>query len=129
MRLANWAPQLFRGEFIFPTDGLTVNLEKSLQVLERDDVIKITRNASNIPAVIELSEKERECGRENFDFYCFLIWPFIEAAWLGAVSLMGLTPPLNGPNKAAWIDLSKAQNSAQLVGPSILYSTSKIIVG
>lgn len=51
---------------------------------------------------------------ENFDFYCFLIWPFIEATWLGAVSLMGLTPPLNGPSDI-WVNLNKAQDSAQLV--------------
>ncbi|KAL1953306.1 hypothetical protein VTO42DRAFT_3013 [Malbranchea cinnamomea] len=113
--------QLFRGEFIFPPDGLEVNLEKSLQVLERDEVIKITRDSSNVPVIIELSDKERQCGRENFDFYCFLIWPFIEAAWLGAVSLMGLTPPLNGPNKASWIDLTKAQNSAQLLGKTLYH--------
>lgn len=75
----------------------------------------MTRDASNVPTVVELSDQERECGRENFDFYCFLIWPFIEAAWLGAVSLMGLTPPVDGPNKAAWIDTSKAHNSAQMV--------------
>lgn len=112
-RLTNY--QLFRGEFIFPPEGLTTNLEKTLQVLEQDGVIKVGRNASNVPTVIELSDRERECGRENYDFYCFLIWPFIEASWLGAVSLLGLTPPLDEPNKSSWIDMNKAQNNAQLV--------------
>jgi hypothetical protein len=84
-------------------------------VLERDNVLKVTRNATNVPTVIELSDRERECGRENYDFYCFLIWPFIEATWLGAVSLLGLTPPLGEGKKTVWIDMTKAQNSAQLV--------------
>jgi hypothetical protein len=89
-------------------------LDRTLHGLKNDDVIKITRDASGSPTVIELSDAERQCGRENFDFYCFLIWPFIEASWLGAVSLMGLTPPFNGPSDM-WIDLKKAQDSAQLV--------------
>ncbi|KAF5865407.1 hypothetical protein ETB97_004225 [Aspergillus alliaceus] len=86
--------QLFRGEFIFPPEGLTTNLEKTLQGLEKDDVIIVSRDASGTPTSVELSDAERKCGRENYDFYCFLIWPFIEASWLGSVSLLGLTPPL-----------------------------------
>ncbi|KAK2780931.1 hypothetical protein FQN53_000883 [Emmonsiellopsis sp. PD_33] len=112
--------QLFRGEFIFPTEGLITNLEKTLQGLERDNVIKVTRNPSGTPEYVELSDQERECGRENFDFYCFLIWPFIEASWLGAVSLMGLTPPLNAPD-TAWVDMKKAQDSAQLLGKTLYH--------
>ncbi|KAJ5697786.1 hypothetical protein N7488_011470 [Penicillium malachiteum] len=112
--------QLFRGEFIFPPEGLTTNLEKTLQGLEADDVIHITRDDSGTPQVVELSEAERLCGRENYDFYCFLIWPFIEASWLGAVSLLGLTPPLNG-NKEIWIDVKKAQDSAQLLGKTLYH--------
>lgn len=95
---------------------MTTNLEKTLRGLEKDNVIKVTRDSSDAPTFIELSDAERQCGRENFDFYCFLIWPFIEASWLGAVSLMGLTPPLDGP-KDVWIDVKKAQDSAQLVWP------------
>jgi hypothetical protein len=85
-------------------------------MLEKDKVITVTRDAAGAPLFVELSDHERLCGRENYDFYCFLIWPFIEASWLGTVSLLGLTPPLDGP-KDAWIDLSKAQNNAQLVSP------------
>ncbi|KJF60280.1 acyltransferase, variant 2 [Coccidioides immitis RS] len=106
--------QIFRGEFIFPPEGLTTNLEKTLHGLERDNVIKVTRNSTNVPTVIELSDQERQCGRENYDFYCFLVWPFIEACWLGAVSLLGLTPPLSNP-QTFWVDLKKAQDNAQLV--------------
>jgi hypothetical protein len=93
---------------------LTANLEKTLKLLEKDDVIKISRNSAERPITVELSDAERICGRENFDFYCFLIWPFIEACWLGIVSLMGLTPPV-GSTSDMWVDMNKAQDSAQLV--------------
>ena len=111
--------KLFRGEFIFPPEGLATNLDNTLRGLEEDDVIQIDRDSSGTPQFVELSEKERLCGRENYDFYCFLIWPFLEASWLGAVSLLGLTPPLDG-SQDVWIDNKKAQDSAQLVRVSVL---------
>ncbi|PWY95897.1 putative acyltransferase [Aspergillus sclerotioniger CBS 115572] len=112
--------QLFRGEFIFPPEGLTTNLEKTLRGLEKDDVITVSRDTTGPPLFVELSDAERQCGRENYDFYCFLIWPFIEASWLGSVSLLGLTPPLNGAEDV-WIDLNKAQDSAQLLGKTLYH--------
>src|ERR1700748_563437 len=88
--------QLFRGEFIFPLDGLEVNLQKTIRGLETDGVLHVSRQTEDISHIesIQLSVSERENGSENFDFYCFLIWPFIEASWLGAVSLLMLTPPV-----------------------------------
>lgn len=69
---------------------------------------------------MELTDTERQRGRENFDFYCFLIWPFIEAAWLGAVSLIGLTP-LPDSSGDVWIDMVKAQDNAQLLGKTLYH--------
>jgi ABC-type Zn uptake system ZnuABC Zn-binding protein ZnuA len=108
--------QLFRGEFIFPTEGLKVNLYKTLNALEADKVISTTRDTDADASItfIELSNLERESGRENFDFYCFLIWPFIEATWLGAISLMMLTPPKGQPEHV-WHDVKRVQDQAQLV--------------
>lgn len=77
-------------------------------------MIAVTRDSDGKPEFVELSQAERQCGRENYDFYCFLIWPFIEASWLGTVSLLGLTPPRDGPQDV-WIDMKKAENNAQLV--------------
>jgi hypothetical protein len=132
--------QLFRGEFIFPTEGLDTNLSKTLLGLEKDDVITLTRSSESEtdsdPKIewIELSPTERAQGRENYDFYCFLIWPFIEAAWLGAISLMMLTPPLssttttsNDTNKPRtkppthWLDQKKTQDYAQLLGKTLYH--------
>jgi glycerol-3-phosphate O-acyltransferase len=106
---------LFRGEFIFPSDGLAVNLEKTLLGLEQDQVLSLKRDGAGKILSVGLSDAERVAGRENYDFYCFLIWPFIEATWLAATSLMGLTPPLGFDKDDIWIEVAKAQNSAQLV--------------
>lgn len=108
---------LFRGEFIFGGAGLAVNLSKTLAGLEEDKVITLIRDEKGDIITVGLSEEERRVGRENYDFYCFLIWPFIEASWLAAVSIMGLTPPLGQP-KEVWLEVSKAHNSAQLVSSS-----------
>ncbi|KAJ1326840.1 Glycerol-3-phosphate acyltransferase C-terminal region [Microdochium nivale] len=112
---------LFRGEFIFPSEGLEFNLEKTLVGLEQDRVISIVRDVEGKPETIGLSKEEREAGRENYDFYCFLIWPFIEASWLAAISLMGLTPPSEQGADDVWIEAAKAQNSAQLMGKTLYH--------
>ncbi|KAK7955802.1 dihydroxyacetone phosphate acyltransferase [Apiospora aurea] len=111
---------LFRGEFIFPADGLAANLEKTLVGLEHDRIIHLARDEGGNIITVGLSDEERTAGRENYDFYCFLIWPFIEASWLAATSLIGLTPPLN-QKKDIWIELAKAQNSAQLFGKTLYH--------
>jgi glycerol-3-phosphate O-acyltransferase len=105
---------LFRGEFIFPSEGLAANLDKTLRGLEQDEVLTVTRDDQGKAIKVGLHVHERNAGRENYDFYCFLIWPFIEASWLAAVSLMGLTPLLD-EKEEIWLDVGKAQGSAQLV--------------
>lgn len=111
---------LFRGEFIFPGDGLVVNLEKTLVGLEDDHILELKRDEKGKILSIGLADEERAAGRENYDFYCFLIWPFIESSWLAAVSLMGLTPPLEQKDDI-WIEVAKAQNTAQLLGKTLYH--------
>lgn len=122
--------QLFRGEFIFPAgQGLRHNVEDAMAGLLRDNVLTTTSQPANDPSshtagnvrIIGLSETERRSGRENFDFYCFLIWPFIDAAWLGAVSLFCLVPPTGSPPSSAWIDMKRAQDTAQLFGRTLYH--------
>lgn len=112
--------QLFRGEFIFPAgEGLAANLGRAVAGLQADEVIDLLTGDDG-QRYAGLSNIERERGRENYDFYCFLIWPFIEAAWLGAVSLMCLSPP--SPSEAdLWIDMKKTQDSAQLFGKTLYH--------
>ncbi|KHN99339.1 Phospholipid/glycerol acyltransferase [Metarhizium album ARSEF 1941] len=111
---------LFRGEFIFGPDGLVTNLDNTLRGLEADHIVRLDRDEGGSVTTIGLSAEERKAGRENYDFYCFLIWPFIEASWLAAVSLMGLSPPL-GSNGDIWVEQNKAQNSAQLLGKTLYH--------
>ncbi|KAL8694819.1 MAG: hypothetical protein Q9218_000578 [Villophora microphyllina] len=122
---------IFRGEFIYPTAGLLPNLHRTLLELEADRVITLTRHVSDNDASptnpeshnissVELSLLERRNGRENFDFYNFLIWPFVESTWLGAVSLMCLTPP--SPDRSStWLDVRKTQETAQLLGKTLYH--------
>ena len=85
-----------------------------MQGLQADEVVTVIRDSAGMTLAVELSNAERVCGRENYDFYCFLIWPFIEASWLGAVSLMGLTPPLDQKGDI-WLEMKQTQDKAQLV--------------
>ncbi len=88
--------------------------------MERDDVITVSRDPAGKALSAGLSDSERRKGRENFDFYCFLIWPFIESTWLGAVALMGLTPPSDQKGEV-WLDVTKTQNAAQLLGKTLYH--------
>ncbi|KAK4543588.1 hypothetical protein LTR36_005483 [Oleoguttula mirabilis] len=120
--------QLFRAEFIFPTTPLEENLRTTLMGLERDRVLSCFRRDSddvvssndNIEYV-ELHPDERASGREDFDFYAFLIWPFVEASWLGAISLFMLVPPRDYPDQEAWLDLKTVQDKAQLLGKTLYH--------
>ncbi|KAL8993228.1 MAG: hypothetical protein Q9188_007382 [Gyalolechia gomerana] len=123
---------IFRGEFIYPTAGLLPNLTRTLLGLESDGVITLARSQSskkrpeplhtdsNNIVSIELSPAERKIGRENFDFYNFLLWPFIESTWLGAVALMSLTPPAPSQSET-WLDVRKTQETAQLLGKTLYH--------
>ena len=112
--------QLFRGEFIFPSEGLDANIDKALRSLDAEKVLSVVRDMQDNVEFVELSIDERESGRENYDFYCFLIWPFIEASWLGAVSLMMLTPPTDYGGDGR-LDMQKVQNQAQLLGKTLYH--------
>lgn len=116
--------QLFRGEFIFPVEGLETNLQKAISGLEQDNVFDVQRDENGNIEYVQLTQAERNNGRENFDFYCFLIWPFVETAWLGAASLMMLTPPLGTPDSDVappLLDMKKVQNQAQVLGKTLYH--------
>lgn len=110
--------QLFRGEFIYPTEGLAANLDNTLRAFEADKIVDLVRDEEGKIIAVDLSDVERAAGRENFDFYCFLIWPFVEAFWLGAVALMGFAPPKTYQGDG-WLDVKKCQDSAQLVSSCV----------
>ncbi|PNS18831.1 Glycerol-3-phosphate acyltransferase [Sphaceloma murrayae] len=120
--------QLFRNEFIFSSAPLKENLDRTLGRLEADGILHLDRSSSSGIASVRLSVEERFSGRENFDFFCFLLWPFIEASWLGAVSLLMLTPPprSTSPTQLSasgdeWLDMKPVQSYAQLLGKTLYH--------
>lgn len=111
--------QLSRGEFIFRTgQGIEYNFQQALEGLVKDGVLEVDEPDGK-QRMVGLSQKERIRGRENFDFYCFLFWPFVDAAWLGAVSLLCLVPPIR--STSSWIDMKKAQRFAQTFGRTLYH--------
>lgn len=112
--------QLFRGEFIFPAgQGLVSNLGEAIERLQKHQVMEVVTDTEDVRR-IGLTTTERQRGRENYDFYCFLLWPFVEAAWLGSVSLLSLVPPHT--DRSPWLDMKSVQDSAQLLGKTLYHS-------
>lgn len=109
--------KLFRGEFIYATAGLVENLEDTIKTLETDNVLSVHRGEDHSEAHVELTQLEHERNMENFSFYCFLIWPYLETYWLGALSLLMLTPPSG--KTPAWIDSKALLTYAQLLGKTL----------
>ena len=95
--------KVLKGEFIFRPGTAEANLDESIVMLNKHAIVDIetpderplkATTLSELPDsyAVKLSESERKNGRENYDFYCFLIWPFIETYWMAAVSLFCLIP-------------------------------------
>ena len=129
--LVAFLSQLFRAEFIFPTTTLEQNIAAALQGLQRDRVVLCSRDALGDVVHIELHPAQRASGREDFDFYCFLIWPFIEASWLALVSCFMLAPPpptnidsnsaIGADGEGVWIDYRAFNDHAQLLGKTLYH--------
>ncbi|KAI9175858.1 hypothetical protein H9P43_006222 [Blastocladiella emersonii ATCC 22665] len=77
LRDVAWLSQIFKREFIYPPGGVLDNMNVTLKSLKRNEV---------------LGDIDQILDREKFDFYCFLIWPFVETYWLACVSLLLLDP-------------------------------------
>ena len=117
-------------------------MQSTLTGLESDGIITIDRSNEDLSKIIavQLSPLERDSGRENFDFYCFLIWPFIEGSWLAGVALIGLTPPIpsttvdtasgitgvadasaGNAKGTLWVPSKATQEMAQLLGKTLYH--------
>ncbi|CAG8665972.1 18965_t:CDS:10 [Gigaspora margarita] len=121
--------QLLKGEFVYNPGVIKNNLYNTLVGLKNDHVIDYDDK------YVELSDAERAIGRENYDFYCFLIWPFIETYWLAAISLFSMTPnnppqpttPVvnkttnNQPAPITWFNERDFLNKSQLFGKTLYY--------
>lgn len=65
-----------------------------------------------------------ETGRERYDFYLFLLWPFIEAYWIASVALFGLFSP-EGREEAdgnvRWVSQAEFLKASQAMGKTLFF--------
>ncbi|CAK3927439.1 Glycerol-3-phosphate acyltransferase [Lecanosticta acicola] len=113
--------QLFRAEFIFPTTPFEENLQSTLTSLVNDRVLSVSHSEDGKIDTISIHPEERALDLENFDFYNFLLWPFVEASWLGAIAVFMLAPPPAHASSEAWLDLKTFQDKAQLLGKTLYH--------
>lgn len=118
--------QLLKSEFVFPPNGAGANLEATLEHLQDEGMITVENG------MVSLSDYERGLGRENFDFYCFLMWPFVETYWTATVSLFAMTPPRDIAPKIAepthddevpetWVEEKDFQDKVQTLARTLYY--------
>ncbi|KAF7729552.1 hypothetical protein EC973_004227 [Apophysomyces ossiformis] len=108
---------LLKLDMIYKPGGVENNTQRTVQWLADNNVIEITDDGW-----VGLSDIERACGRENYDFLCFLIWPFVESYWLACVSLFSLAPPSTSAQKESiWVEPKLFANRAQALGKTLYY--------
>lgn len=107
--------QLLKGEFIYNTQGIEANIQGALKQLETDKVIVVG------DGYVELSPDERASGRESFDVYCFLIWPFVETYWFAGVSLFALTPREGKSEADGSVFYKDFEKATQKLGKTLYY--------
>ncbi|KAG0018533.1 hypothetical protein BGZ81_010189 [Podila clonocystis] len=114
--------RLLKTDFIYNPGDIESNLEHTLEYLKKSNVIEIDEHGN-----VGLSDAERAIGRENYDFYCFLLWPFVETYWLAAVSLYTLIPARQAAqvdgteSQLHWIEERVFMEKTQMFGKTLYY--------
>lgn len=78
---------LLANEFVYKPEGLDMNLSRTLEILEKQNVVTMRGQDEIILNVQEIVH-----GLPVFDFYCYLVWPFIDGYWSTCLSLFALPP-------------------------------------
>ncbi|KAI8371392.1 uncharacterized protein BYT42DRAFT_622292 [Radiomyces spectabilis] len=108
---------LLKLDMIYKPGGVENNTQRTIDWLAEHRVIQVDEEG-----YVGLSDYERQCGRENYDFLCFLIWPFIESYWLAAVSLFSLAPPnVTTQKEPVWVESKVFANRVQALGKTLYY--------
>ncbi|CED82040.1 glycerol-3-phosphate acyltransferase [Phaffia rhodozyma] len=112
---------LLRLEFVFSTQGIEANVRNTMDTLIQERVVSF----DNETELVSLSETERLNGRETFDFFCFLVWPFIESYWLAAIALISLLEPKDGSGRQSgyvrWVSEKDLLSHVQLFGKTLFW--------
>ncbi|KAL1917548.1 uncharacterized protein VTP21DRAFT_3941 [Calcarisporiella thermophila] len=114
---------LLKSEFVYKPGTVDANLDRTLRYLINNGILEYDGE------MVGLSDAERSIGRENYDFYCFLIWPFVETYWLATVSLLALTPAYmstsaatGSPIEVTWVVEKNFFSKSQALGKTLFYS-------
>ncbi|KAL9936933.1 hypothetical protein V8E36_004168 [Tilletia maclaganii] len=126
LRECGFISELLRNEFVFGTDSLEVNLVKTVESMQKEGILLVKEAGEGRGREhneIGLSEVERRGGRENFDAFLFLVWPFVEGYWLAACALLYLAPPMpegkSTETDIPWIGAKELEKLAQLFGKTL----------
>ncbi|KAI9310810.1 hypothetical protein BX666DRAFT_2032528 [Dichotomocladium elegans] len=109
---------LLKLDMIYKPGGVENNTRRTVRWLVENDIFEVTDDGW-----VGLADAERAIGRENYDFLCFLLWPFVESYWLAAVSLFTLVPSRANysPGVSAKADARIFSNRAQALGKTLYY--------
>lgn len=120
---------LLSGEFVYGSQGLKDNLLQTLETLNRQGIIHPCKDDDEY-LLVELSSSELGKGYEMFDFYCYLLWPFMDGFWVTCIALFMLVPDLDDQKKAiergnfnvtVWVDEKEFLNTAQSLGKTLYH--------
>ncbi|KAI9350608.1 acyltransferase-domain-containing protein [Zopfochytrium polystomum] len=118
----SFVSQLLKNEFVYGPGGLRDNLNETVDNMTALDVFSVQEDVGvDGKRWITLSAEERRIGRETFDFYCFLLWPFIETYWLAAISCFALIPKDINQSEPVWVDDRVFNDRAQFLGKTLYY--------
>lgn len=116
---------LLSGEFVYASEGLYDNFVQTLETLHRQGIVYPSKDDDDI-VIVELSSTELGMGYEMFDFYCYLIWPFMDGFWISCVALFMLVPDLKDRETASgdatvWVEEKEFLNKAQALGKTLYH--------
>ncbi|ODQ66133.1 acyltransferase-domain-containing protein, partial [Nadsonia fulvescens var. elongata DSM 6958] len=116
--------KLLSNEFIYEPEGININFTRTLENLKSQSIIGTCTEAGD--KQIWISSNEVEHRLQNLDFYCYLIWPFVEGFWLCGLSLFLFLPYYSissndGKPETNWIEESAFIKQIQVIGKTLYH--------
>ncbi|CAO1625113.1 unnamed protein product [Parajaminaea phylloscopi] len=118
---------ILRSEFVYGTEGAEVNVDRTIAGLIKSEILQEELDEATGDQAVGLHPAERARGRENYDTFLFLIWPFIESYWLACCAFLLLAPPQEqvspategGQGRILWFSAKDFEKKAQLFGKTL----------
>lgn len=125
---------ILRSEFVYGTEGAEANVDRTIAALVKAQILEQETDEAMGELRLGLHPAERARGRENFDSFLFLIWPFIESYWLACCAFLFLAPrgkhsawsPAGKQNRILWFSAKDFEKKAQLFGKT-LYDQGELV--